>query len=175
MVGLVLLYLAMGKVCQPKSGSRVALFSDNQPNVHWVQRMASKTLLLAGQLVHALRMDGITPLTPLHVAGKKNAMTDVTSCSFGSEPKWLCKSDAELLSLYNKLFPLPNQQSWTVFLLSSAIFFESSFRSADEGYFNGRVAATFKNREVHWALVAVSTAKLQIGLRISGLLHKGMQ
>ena len=126
MAGLLLLYLVMGEVCQLKSGSHVALFSDNQPTVHWVQRMASKSSLVAGQLVRALalrmKMDGVSPLTPLHVAGKKNAMTDVPSRSFGSEKKWFCKSDAELLSLYNKLFPLPNQQSWTVFRPSSAIF-----------------------------------------------------
>ena len=102
----------MGEVCQLKSGSHGALFSNNQPTFHWVQRMASKSSMVAGQLVHALvlrmKMDGVSPLTPLYVAGKKNAMTDVPSCSFGSEPKWFCKSDAKLLSLYNKLFPLPN-------------------------------------------------------------------
>ena len=42
-------------------------------------------------------------------------MTDVPSCSFGSEPKWHCKTDADLLALFNNKFLLPYQQSWTVF------------------------------------------------------------
>jgi hypothetical protein len=48
-------------------------------------------------------------------------MTDIPSRSFGSEAKWHCKTDAELLTLFNSFFPLPNQKSWTVFTLSSDI------------------------------------------------------
>ncbi len=89
--------------------------------------MASKSSHVAGQLVRALtlrrmKMRKVSPLTTLHVAGKKNVMTDIPSQSFGSNPVCHCKSDAELLSLYNKKFPLPNQRSWTVFHLNSEIF-----------------------------------------------------
>jgi hypothetical protein len=48
-------------------------------------------------------------------------MTDIPSRSFGSEPKWLCKSNPKLLTLFNTLFPLPNQNSWTVFQISYAV------------------------------------------------------
>ena len=81
--------------------------------------MAAKGSLVAGQLLRALalrmRQQHVCPLTPLHIAGKKNELTDVPSRSFGSEKKWHCKNDAELLTLFNSLFPLPQQQSWTVF------------------------------------------------------------
>ena len=48
-------------------------------------------------------------------------MTDIPSRSYGSVPQWHCKSDAALRNLFNSLFPLPHQASWTVFHLSSAI------------------------------------------------------
>jgi hypothetical protein len=57
----------------------------------------------------------------MHIKGEENPMTDIPSRSFGSEAKWHCKTDAELLTLFNSFFPLPNQKSWTVFTLLSDI------------------------------------------------------
>ena len=37
--GLLLLWLVLEEVCNLTVGSHVALFSDNQPTVHWVQRL----------------------------------------------------------------------------------------------------------------------------------------
>ena len=126
MAGLLLLWLIMEDVCEIKSGTHVALFSDNQPTVSWVQRMASKSSDVAGQLVRALALrlksSGASPLTPLHIRGIHNAMTDIPSRSFGSEKKWHCKTDAELLKLFNSSFPLPQQASWTVYRPSIEIF-----------------------------------------------------
>ena len=48
-------------------------------------------------------------------------MTDIPSRSFGSEPQWLCRTNDDLLILFNTTFPLPNQSSWIVFQLSSRI------------------------------------------------------
>ena len=48
-------------------------------------------------------------------------MTDIPSRSFGSEPQWLCKTNDDLLTLFNSTFPLPDQSSWNVFQLSSKI------------------------------------------------------
>ena len=126
MAGLLLLWLIMEDVCEIKSGTHVALFSDNQPTVSWVQRMASKSSEVAEQLVRALALrlksSGASPLTPLHICGIHNAMTDIPSRSFGSEKKWHCKTDAELLKLFNSSFPLPQQASWTVYRPSIEIF-----------------------------------------------------
>jgi hypothetical protein len=48
-------------------------------------------------------------------------MTDIPSRSFGSKPKWLCKSNHELLTLFNTMFSLPSKNSWTVFQISFAV------------------------------------------------------
>ncbi len=125
MAGLLMLWIVMENVCQPLHNKHVALFSDNSPTVHWVQRLAVKQSPIAMQLIRALalrlHLQKASPLTPLHIAGANNAMTDIPSRSFGSEPKWHCKTDADLLHLFNSSFPLPTQASWTVFHPSSAI------------------------------------------------------
>jgi hypothetical protein len=41
-------------------------------------------------------------------------MTDIPSRSFGSKGKWHFKTEAALLTFFNKTFPLPNQNSWNV-------------------------------------------------------------
>ena len=125
MAGLILLWLVMESVCDTLDGAHVALFSDNSPTVHWVERMASRHSLAAMQLIRALalrlKINKTSPLTPLHIAGVQNAMTDIPSRSFGSIPKWHCRSDMELLTMFNSMFPLPSQASWNVFQISSAI------------------------------------------------------
>ncbi len=125
MAGLLLLWLVMEEVCPNLEGAHVALFSDNSPTVHWVQRMAAKNSPVAMQLIRALalrlQLKKASPLTPLHIAGVENAMTDIPSRSFGSEPKWFCKTDDDLLTLFNSLFPLQSQASWNVFQPSTAI------------------------------------------------------
>jgi hypothetical protein len=89
--GLLLLWLVMEKVCDPKPGAHFALFSDNSPTVSWVNRLAAKGSLVAGELLRALalRMKAkqVSPFTTLHIAGQENAMTDIPSRSFGSEKK----------------------------------------------------------------------------------------
>ena len=124
--GLLLLWLIMEDVCPLKVGSRVGLFSDNSPTVSWVQRLASRRSKVAAQLIRALALrlkkQGAAPLTPLHIPGVENAVADIPSRSFGSEPKWHCRSNDELLTLFNKTFPLPNQHSWTVYQPTNGIF-----------------------------------------------------
>jgi hypothetical protein len=68
-----------------------------------------------------MKQKQVSPLTTLHIAGHKNAMTDIPSRSFGSEKKWYFKNYDELLTLFNASYPLPNQNSWTVFQLSYEI------------------------------------------------------
>ena len=67
------------------------------------------------QLVQALTLQlkkaGASPLTPLHIAGEENPMTNIPSRLFGSNLAWFCKNDTDLLNLFNKNFPLPNQAS----------------------------------------------------------------
>ena len=125
--GLVLLWLVMEEVLplQAASVAHVALFSDNQPTVSWVERFAARGSLVADQLLRVLalrmRKNRVSPTTTMHIAGSRNAMTDIPSRSFGSEPEWHCTDDNQLLTLFNSLFPLPDKNSRTVFQPSSAI------------------------------------------------------
>jgi hypothetical protein len=78
--------------------------------------------MVAEHLVQALAMllkiQWACPLTPMHIEGKHNAIADIPLRSFGSNPLWKCKTDSDLLTLFNSMFHLPNQQSWTVFRLN---------------------------------------------------------
>jgi hypothetical protein len=79
-----------GKVCPDLMEKHVALFSNNTPTVSWVTRLASKKSPVAELLIRALalhlKMTHTCPLTPLHIAGSQNAMTDIPSRSFGGNP-----------------------------------------------------------------------------------------
>jgi hypothetical protein len=57
---------------------------------------------------------------PTH-QGKENAITDIPSCSFGTEPKWHFKSNTELCTFFNSHFRLPNQTSWNVLQIQSDV------------------------------------------------------
>ena len=124
MAGLLMLWLVMEDVCEVEN-AHVALFSDNSPTVHWVQRLAAKHSTIAMQLVRALalrlQLARASPLTPMHIAGVNNSLTDIPSRSFGSDSAWHCTDDTQLLTLFNSTFPLPHQGSWTVYHLSSEI------------------------------------------------------
>ena len=128
MAGLLLLWLVMEEVCQLSSGSHVALFSDNSPTVSWVNRLASQNSQVADQLIRALslrlKLKGVSPLSTMHIVGKKNEMTDIPPCSSGSERKWFCRAEKEetdLFNLYNSHFCLPDQNLWTIFRPSQDI------------------------------------------------------
>ena len=92
---------------------------DNQPTVHWVERLVSKSVAVAGQLLWALalrlKLKHTLPLTPLHIKGAENAITNILSCSFGSDTRYFCVDDGELTNLFNSKFPLPDQSSCNVF------------------------------------------------------------
>ena len=118
MAGLLLLWLMIEYICTTLTEKRIALFSDNSPTVSWVQRMACRSSLIAEQLVRVLTLrinaQRYCPMTTLHISGDQNSMTDIPSRSFGSESKWHFKTEAALLTFFNKTFPLPNQSSWNV-------------------------------------------------------------
>ena len=115
MAGILLLWLVMEEVCDMKYAYHVAVLSDNQPAVLWVDQLASKISVVAVQLLRALalrlKMKGASPLTPFLIAGKQNSMTYIPSRLFASDPKWHCKTDDYLLLLFNNKFPLPNKAS----------------------------------------------------------------
>jgi hypothetical protein len=125
MAGLLLLWLCLEGVAPNLAHKHVALFSDNSPSVSWVTRMAAKKSRVAAQLVRALALrlnvKQSCPITPIHIPGIENALTDIPSRSFGSIPEWHCNSHNDLLTLFNSKFPLPSQASWTVFQFDSGV------------------------------------------------------
>jgi hypothetical protein len=104
---------------------RIALVCDNSPLIGWVTRLASKWSLVAKHLVQALalclKIQRICPLNPIRIKGKHNAISDVPSWSSESNPTWKCDMDADLLFLFNPMFPLPHQNSWTIFHLNCKV------------------------------------------------------
>ena len=126
MTGQLMLWLIMKDAYKFVSADHVALFSDNQPTVSWVQHRATKSLEAAGQIVRGLsfwqKLMNVSPLATLHIPGKQNAMTDIPSRSFESEQKWHSKSEDDFLTLFNNSFPLPNQNSWTAYRPSNTLF-----------------------------------------------------
>jgi hypothetical protein len=125
MAGLVLLWIVIEGVCPDLREKRVTLFSDNSLTVSWVIRLSSRRSVVAEHLVQVLALRLKTmhtcPYTPLHIEGVQNAIADVPSQFFGSNPAWTCKSDSKLLTLFNTLFPFPSKQSWTVYRLNCAV------------------------------------------------------
>ncbi len=87
--------------------------------------LTSKRSIIAENLIQALALQLKTqhacPLTPMHIKGKQNAISDVPSWSFGSNPKWTCKTDEDLLTLFKSMFPLQMQKSWTVYRPNCAV------------------------------------------------------
>ena len=126
------------------------LFSNNSPTVGWVKRLAARGLLVSMQLVRvlALRLKkaGASPLTPLHISGEENAMTDIPSCSFDSNISWFCKNDTDLLNLFKKNpFEKPGLLGHLQpFQLSE---YQGYFSAADAAFRNGRVTPTQKGRK----------------------------
>jgi hypothetical protein len=125
MAGLLLLWLTMEGVCGPLNKEQVTLFSDNTLIVGWVMRLASKKFTVAEHLIQALALhlksQRACPLTPMHIEGKGSAIADVSSHLFVSNPAGHFNTDSDLLTLFNSMFPLPNQLSWTVFHLNCGV------------------------------------------------------
>ena len=78
-----MLWLVMEEVCPKVLAAYVSLFSEISPIIGWVKRLAARGLLVALKLVQALNLllkkAGASPLTPLHISGEENSMTDIPS------------------------------------------------------------------------------------------------
>jgi hypothetical protein len=113
-----MLFIIMEQVCSPQVEKHVALFSDNSPTVRWVDRLASRQSITITHLIQALALrpkaNKCGPLPAQHISGE-NKMTDIPSLLFRSVPQWHFKTDPKLLMFFDKMFPLPNQQTWMVF------------------------------------------------------------
>ncbi len=125
MAGLLLLWLCFEATVPDLAHKHIALFGDNLPTVSWVDKMALKKSQIAAQLVRALALclniRKTCSLTPVHIPGIENTLTDIPLCSFGSVKEWEGKTNEDLPTLFNKKFPLPNQVSWTCFQFNTRV------------------------------------------------------
>jgi hypothetical protein len=89
------------------------------PHCFLVQKLMSKWSIVSSQVLQALtlrlKVKHESPLITMHIVSSTNAMTDVPSRSFGSKANRFCQAADKVIILYNCLFPLLNQHSWTIF------------------------------------------------------------
>ena len=118
------LWLIIEVICRCLKFKHITLYNNNSLSVHWVYWMAAKISSIVMEILRALEFQiyaqQASPLTPLHIPGVANTLSDIASLSFGSN-FWECATDTDLQHLFNAFFPLPTQQSWSILCLSSAI------------------------------------------------------
>jgi hypothetical protein len=92
MAGLLFLWLCVEAIAPDLAHKLIALFSNDLPTVSWVNKMALQKSPIATQLVLALALclnvQKTCPLTPIHIPGVENALTDIPSRLFGSVKEW---------------------------------------------------------------------------------------
>ena len=125
MAGPLLLWLVIEATCENLIEKNIALFSNKSPTVSWVSRLTSRQSTVASRLLGALTLrlkhNKCCPLTPMHIKGDKNAITDILSRSFGSNTAWTFRTNHNLQIFFNTHFSLPKQNSWTVFQINTKI------------------------------------------------------
>jgi hypothetical protein len=119
LAGIALNWLALE--CQsniPLAFHHIGMFCDNMSAVIWTQKLrtssspvAGRLLRLIGMCIHARQSSG---LTPVHIAGDDNQMSDVISRSFKHGKFFHAQNN--LTSYFNVHFPL-QEHSWTEFHL----------------------------------------------------------
>jgi hypothetical protein len=123
--GFLYLWFVMEYTCPSLKHKHFGMLDDNSPTVGWIKKMTSSKSKIAAALLRilAVRLECVeaSPLTPMHIPGDENAITDIPSRSFGRKAKWHCTTDAEFLTLFDSKFPLPQQNSWTLFHLPKEI------------------------------------------------------
>ena len=124
--GLLILWFVMEQVAPSLALKHFALLNDNTPTtVSWGKKLNTSKSKTAAALLRVLalrlKMAKASPLIPMHIPGEENGLSDIPSRSFGGKAKWHCKTDDEFLTLFNNSFPLPNQNSWTLFHLPKDI------------------------------------------------------
>ena len=125
MAGMFLLLLVIRMIVPSLDSKHLALLDDNSPTVSWVTKMTSKNSVVAVAMLRAmstvLKRARASPLIPMHIPGDQNSISDIPSRSFGRQVEWHCVSDDDFLTLFDSKFPLPNQNSWTMFQIPSAL------------------------------------------------------
>ena len=125
------------EACVPTRHVHAGACSDNSATVGWQTRGASKRSVVANRLLRVLatrmRVNRASPLVTRHMAGKRNHLGDIPSRSFGYKAEWHHETDEQFLTFFNKMFPLPEQNCWTMFRLNPAIASKVTCELVTEG------------------------------------------
>ncbi len=119
----------------------IALLSSNPSAVHWMQHLTSKASWVHSQFGPSsweciyTRKGPSVPSTSRQCQFK----TDIPSQSLGSAHQWHCKDDVNFLALIVS----PIAGLWESLLVILKNQYVCDFHSADEGFYNGWVVATF--------------------------------
>ena len=126
LAGLLICWLVMEDVAPSLYHKHVGLYRNNSAAVAWVDRMATRSLKVAGPLFMALAMclreRRTSLLTPLHIAGVQNRIGDIPSRSFDGTLEWHYETDDEFLTLFNSTSPVPNQILWQIYRVPSSTY-----------------------------------------------------
>ena len=102
----------------------IATFCDNMTTVVWAYKLRNSKSRIAGYLLRflGLRMhqSKCSSMVPHHIAGEENLMADVISRAF-KEGKYFHVAN-DLVSYFNKNFPLAQATSWHECNVPSALF-----------------------------------------------------
>ena len=83
MAGLLLMWLVIEAILHSLKAAYVDLFSDTLPTVGWVKRLAARgshvAMQFLSELLFRIKENGTSPLTPLHIPGEENQMTNTPS------------------------------------------------------------------------------------------------
>ena len=144
MTGLLLLWLCLEGVAPTLAHKHVALFGDSSLLVSWTAKMASKKSRVAAQLVRALALrlniKQSCPITPVHIP------LVIRECS-----GMALHHERRVSNPFQFTIPPPTSGLLDRLPIRHRSDYARDFRTADKGYYAGRVAATTDNRKTHWA------------------------
>ena len=121
--GLLLQYLVLEELQPDLAGKHAIAWCDNTSTVSWAKRLSCTRSLVGQRLLRALSIRHLvtrsSPLAPWSIAGANNLMADLASRSFRGEGKGnYLLTDEQLLTKFDRDFPLTQEASWTLHQLN---------------------------------------------------------
>ena len=120
LTGILLQWLVLEHIVDPTTlrNSSVSIWCDNLPAVAWMYKFRTSTSIVAARILRALAVRLHTNRAALlsveHISGIYNKMADVASRRHSLDNK-------TFLTEFSALFPPPQGESWTLFLLSNKV------------------------------------------------------
>ena len=120
LTGILMHWLVLEHSVDPITlrGVSVSIWCDNLPAVAWMYKFRTSTSLVAARILRAMAVRLHTNRTALlsveHISGIYNKMADVASRKHSLD-------NATFLTDFSAHFPPPQDESWTLFLLSNKV------------------------------------------------------